>query len=395
VSDPQIPPGTPDRVAAEAAYRRAEEFFLLRNREANERAIASYAKAIEQDPTFAPAYAGLASAYCEARIRYGQPRTMMDSAIALAEKSVALDPGLARGYDAMAGAYFAKGALHKSLEVSQRAYAADPAYTDAVASIAFLFLDLGELDQAVDWSRRALALSGQSSYARAYVYRNLGRLCFMFGQHDLAEAWLRQSLTLQPSFPSAHVLLIYLSFIRGDVTAASAEAKMMLERKPDDPEALNYGADVALLERDVSRAARLLERAISLGPDSRNFYHARRAMTGLAYVLWKQGDRTAARRVFDERIARRVEEFTDGLNAWGAPYELAAIHAVLGDRVEALAWLERSVEAGWREPHLARIDVLLEGLRDDPQYERILSNLQTRVRQFKERAAELPAHSSL
>src|SRR3989304_19791 len=67
-------------------------------------------------------------------------------------------------------------------------------------------------------------------------------------------------------------------------------ARGRLEGSPDDPETLNYAADVALLRGNLAEARRLFEHAIALGHASRNLYRARRAKTGLGFVLWQQGD---------------------------------------------------------------------------------------------------------
>jgi len=393
---PEAPRGQapPDRAAAESSYRRGQESFNRRSRESNEAAILCFRQAIEQDPTYAPAYAALAAAYCEAMIRYGHPRSLVDAAIGLTEKSVELDPGLLAGYDALAFAHFARGDLRKSLEAQYKVHVLDAAYPDAIANIAYLHLDLGELDLAVEWNRRALAAESPAveSPARrglAYVCRNFGRLDLMFEEDAEAEAWLRKAVTLQPDFSSARVLLVYLHYRRGSGVRTQGEAHALLEARPDDPETLNYAADVALLRGNLAEARRLFEHAIALGPDSRNFYRARRAKTGLGFVLWQQGDPAAAQSLLDERIAIRTKEDEEGLNAWGPAYELAAIHAVLGRRPEALTWLRRAVERGWREAHLAEIDVMLQTLSGDPEYERILRDVRRQVAQMKVRAGKI------
>src|SRR3989304_402591 len=97
----------------------------------------------------------------------------------------------------------------------------------------------------------------------------------------------------------------------------------------------------------------------------------------------------AAQSLLDERIAIRSKEDEEGLNAWGPAYELAAIHAVLGRRPEALTWLRRAVERGWREAHLAEIDVMLQTLSGDPEYERILRDVRRQVAQMKVRAGRI------
>lgn len=375
----------PARAAAEAAHRRAQEQFQLRHREANERAIVLNREAVEHDASYAPAYAGLATAMCEAMTRYGRSREAVEDAVNFARRAISLNPRLGEGYDALAFALFTRGDLRGALEVQQQGHTLDPAHPNSTARIAFLHLDLGELDEAVRWNCRALEIEPRS----AYIHRNFGRLCLMFEEAWRAESWLRRAVDLDPRLSSARILLIYHLLARGERDSALAELQAMREQQPDDPETLNYAADVALMQDDLNEAQILYERAIGRGPDSRNFYRARRATTGLGYVLWINGERTAARRLIDERQAIRRKEFVEGLNAWGPPYELGAIRAVLGDPPEALAWLEHAVDRGWREPHLAETDPLLASLHGKKDFSALLERLRSRIASMK-RAAGIP-----
>lgn len=374
------------RTAAELACRLALEQFALRTREANERALDLFRQAIGHDPRFAPAYAGLASATCEAMVRYGHPRTQVDTAIELAQQSLRLDPNLVEGYGALASGYFAKGDLRQSLVAQHKVYDLKPTHPGALANIAFLHLDLGDLDDAVQWNHRALGLEPAS----AYIHRNFGRLSLMFGDDRTAERWLQKSIQLEPAFSSARILLVYLYFGRGDRQRALDETDRMLRHRPDDPQTLNFAADVALIEHDLDAAHKHYERAIAVGPDSRNFYRARRAKTGLAYVVWTLGDRTAARSLLDERLTARQWEYDRGLNCWGPPYEIAAIRAITGDPADGLVWFRRAIERGWREAHLAESDVLLAPVRDRPEFTQLLGELRVLNEQMQRRGGPLP-----
>lgn len=245
------------REAAKAACRQGQELFQLRRREANEQAVALFRRAVESDPTYAPAYVGLATAMCEAMVRYGQPRTLANEALDLALRAVSLG--------------------------------------------------------------------------------------------------------------------------RGNTAAAQEEVEVMLGHRPDDPETLNFAADVALLLGNPEQARTFYERAIDLGSDSRNFYRGRRAKTGLGYLLWVHGEREAALRLLDERREIRMREFAEGLNAWGPPYELAVISAVVGHTALALSWLQKAADRGWREPHLAETDVLLGPLHDRAELHDFLTGLRRMI----------------
>lgn len=374
------------RAAAETACRQGQELYQLRQREANEQAVTQFRRAIGLDSRYAPAYAGLAAALCQAMIRYGQPRTLVEEALALARRAVSLDPSLADAHEAVASASFARGDLRGALEAALKVHAINPNFPDATANVAFLYLDLGELVEAVDWSHRALQTEPHSGY----IHRNIGRLCLMFGMHELAAPWLGRAVQLAPAFSSARILLIYHLLSQGNVASAHEEVDLMLGHRPNDPETLNYAADVGLMLGNLEQARTYYERAINLGSDSRNFYRARRAKTGMGYLLWIRGERDAARRLFEGRQEPRMREFAEGLNAWGPPYELAAIHAVTGEAAAALDWLRKAAERGWREPHLAETDVLLKPLHARVEFHDFLTDLRRMIGDMRKRVTIPP-----
>lgn len=66
------------------------------------------------------------------------------------------------------------------------------------------------------------------------------------------------------------------------------------------------------------------------------------------------------------------------------PYSLAAIHALRGEDDEALSRLARAEELGWVEPEWPAMEPAMEGLRDDPRFQEILSWMEARQREMRE-----------
>ncbi len=108
------------RAVAEAAYRQAKDQFEKHDREANDRAIALYRRAVDADADYPPAYAGLAAALCEAMVKYGRPRDDVEEVIALARRAISLDAESVEGFEALAFATFARGDLRGALEAQLR-----------------------------------------------------------------------------------------------------------------------------------------------------------------------------------------------------------------------------------------------------------------------------------
>ena len=70
-----------------AYYRKGQEHENRVRREDNEIAVEMYKKAIELDPNYALAYAGLSRAYSQRATLLGLPRTWLDSAIVTGPES--------------------------------------------------------------------------------------------------------------------------------------------------------------------------------------------------------------------------------------------------------------------------------------------------------------------
>jgi tetratricopeptide (TPR) repeat protein len=57
-------------------------------------------------------------------------------------------------------------------------------------------------------------------------------------------------------------------------------------------------------------------------------------------------------------------------------YQIACVHAVLRERHKAMEWLERSVDTGFACWPFFRIDPHLESLREEPEFQRLVADLE-------------------
>ena len=60
-------------------------------------------------------------------------------------------------------------------------------------------------------------------------------------------------------------------------------------------------------------------------------------------------------------------------------YGLATVHAIRGERSEAMWWLREAVAMGWRYEWLLARDPLLDGLRDEPEFQRLLAEVRAEI----------------
>ena len=159
--------------------------------------VGIYQEAIAKDPSFAPAYAGLAGAYAFQSGTFGDRAGELAKMRAAAEKALQLDPLLDEAYDAL-GMAFARDAQWEQSEKSfRRAIEMAPSRSESHADFANdLLLPLGRIEEAVRESRAATKvdpLSSQSHYRLAQVLVSAGLYeeavtnCELMGTENVAE----------------------------------------------------------------------------------------------------------------------------------------------------------------------------------------------------------------
>jgi serine/threonine-protein kinase len=154
-----------------------------------------------------------------------------------------------------------------------------------------------------------------------------------------------------------------LTLARGrHLAEATAVLRRVVETNPDFVAARNQLGWVYLGAGRLQEAVAELETAVRMS-------NGRSGTGRLAYAYGRTGRTDSAlamTRVLNERF-RRESVF---------PYSVAIGYAGVGDRASALEWLERAVDE--HDPNVAlylRIDPLLDSLRDDPRFQRLLRRI--------------------
>jgi TolB-like protein/Flp pilus assembly protein TadD len=161
----------------------AYDLYLRARTEANQRdrdpaieAAGIYQRVIAKDPSFAPAYAGMASAYAASSAQgftndHAEELTSMRSA---AEKAIQLDPLLAEAHDALGMANARDGQWALAEQSFRRSIEMDPnnslTYDDYSS---WLLLPLGRIDEAVQQMRLAVKADPLSTLAQQRLASHL------------------------------------------------------------------------------------------------------------------------------------------------------------------------------------------------------------------------------
>jgi serine/threonine protein kinase/Tfp pilus assembly protein PilF len=280
--------------------------------------IGYFNQSIERDPTYALAYAGLASAYFYLSNLFMPPREAMPRVREAAERALALDDSLAQAHTCMALALvwydwdFAKGEkeFRRAIAVNANDAYSHGEYGDFLAA-------MGRFDEALVEKRRAEQLDPLSVTASWDV----GRTLFYASRYEDAIEQAKHTLDLDPSFPYVYYLEAQIEYRKGNL-----------------PQALS-----------------LMQRSMQLGG------HTQLLITMWGMMNARAGNRDEALRAIAELRARAAGTYT-------LPLFLARIYTALGNNDEAMKNLEqmyndRSESAVW-----LNVDISLEPLRKDPRF---------------------------
>jgi adenylate cyclase len=160
-----------ESLAAYDLYLKGREAYRRIDAESNKEAIRLFERALELDPDYALAWAGLADTYAQRNGRFGYPHgPSAETAEGHALKALEIDPELAEGHKALGYAYQGQGSYDDALAACLEAITHDPNYFEAWSMAAGISYQLGQYDESVRYIRRAAMLAPNEVYPR-YLWR--------------------------------------------------------------------------------------------------------------------------------------------------------------------------------------------------------------------------------
>jgi TolB-like protein/tetratricopeptide (TPR) repeat protein len=289
-------------------------------------ALDRFERAIAVDPTFAPAHAALSAVYgtlgaWESGLL--PPAEALAKAKAAAARALELDPKLAAGHTAVGYTrlHFDWNADAACREF-ERAIALNPAWVDAHHWHSHALCAAVRFHESLDACRRIVELDPLNPLMHAhvawhhYMARDFGKAL------DQSERVIR----MEPAFHWGHLFAGWALERLGRGTEAVAALK----------EALRYSSNSPVM------------------------------LAGLGHALAALHDRGEATRIAGDLVRLRGDK---GLFA----YEIAVIHAALGDNDDAFRWLASAIQerSGWIA--YLRVDPRLDRLHADSRFGRLLS----------------------
>ncbi|MDE2108344.1 MAG: hypothetical protein KGJ20_03980, partial [Gammaproteobacteria bacterium] len=309
-------------LAAYNAYLQGNAYDALQTEADTRKAIAFYTRAVELDPRFARAYAGLSSEWTDLASRFlgGAPARQANAkARAAVDTALKLAPDLAAAHTAHGWLLLnAKFDWYGSETEFRRALQLAPNDSIAKYNLGRVLATLGQLPQAINLTRKALTTDPLA----AGDYDFLSQYLVTLGRFDEGEQAIRLAIALRPEAAEFHQQLAIIEVLRGDAAAALAAA----QQEPAGP------------WREVAMAL-----ALQIGTD-----------------------RTAA----DTALKILIDK-----EAGGSAYQIAEVYAVRRDPDNTFKWLDRAWvnrDAGIQQ---LRYDPLFLRYKDDPRFKAVLKKM--------------------
>jgi TolB-like protein/Flp pilus assembly protein TadD len=310
---------------AHELYLKGRYFWNRRSTASLRKAGGYFQKAIDLDPKYALAYAGLADVHSLVPVYAGTaPQDDVPKALAAARKAVELDDRLAESHTSLGNALVSSVQLKAAEAEFRRALELNPNYATAHQWLAECLFGQGRFSESLAENERAHELDPLSLIINASYASSLAGA----GRYEEAVKQARKTLDLDPELVPGHEILGQIYEDEGKLNEAIIE----------------------------------YSKANELGPTPSNF-----AMLAHAYA--KTGRMGETRKILDKLSDLSGQQYVGS-------YPLAIVHLALGEKDEALRLLEQSfVERDILLQGLfgsIKIDKRLDPLRHDPRFQKLV-----------------------
>lgn len=322
ITDASARENSPQSMDAYLAYQKGRYLWGTRDTTAVTNSIAYFQQALDLDPKYAPAYAGMANAYAILNFYTGAQRT---------------------------------SSIDRARNAARRALELDPSLVEALATDAYIkFYYEWDWPGAETAFRRAISLDPDYATARQWYAEYL----FYMGRFQEAMLQINRAHELDPQSVVISLQLASPHLYAREYVQAIDKIQEALRLDPDFPLALY------MLGTCYEQLGRFEEAVV----EYRKIADTKLGLTGLGYAYGKSGRLQEAREVL-RQLLRDAEE--DDLSA----YHVARVYAGLGENKETFRWLTKAHAARDERLVMLRVDPKLDTLRSNPLFRDFLRDL--------------------
>lgn len=222
----------PPNPEAQELYLKGEYHWTKRTPEDLNKAVDYFTQSIVKDPSYAPAYVGLADCYNLLReFSIMPPDEAYPRALAAAQKAVELDDTSAGAHNSLAFAtYYWNWDPVTAEREYKRALELNPNFVQGHHWYATFLMTIGRVPEALDQIEQARKLDPSSTTIQA----DKGLILLHAGRVSEALALLKQLESTDPALATTHVYLAEIYFGRKDYTNFFAESKRSAQLRRDE-----------------------------------------------------------------------------------------------------------------------------------------------------------------
>jgi TolB-like protein/Tfp pilus assembly protein PilF len=318
-----------DDLEAYNLYLKGVHFNWQPYEDALKKCLDYYRKAIDRDPTFTLAYAGIGFAYVAlSALSLSPPASVLPKAKAALKKAVELDDSLAEVHGLAASlAYWYDFDWKETEKGYQRTFELYPGYAEAHSQYSWFLLAMNRFDEAI----REMKLAQELDPLRPVFYAMSVGLHRIVGKYDEAIREFHRAIELDPDIGLAyfHLGCVYI--------------------------------DKGMLDEAVSTLKKSIELVTGSGW----------AEAGLGGIYASQGEKEKASQILDELVERKKNTYVES-------FSIASLYSHLGNSDKAFEYLDIAYEErGTLMPYLnvLRASELSKEVYADPRYKKLLKKM--------------------
>jgi len=297
-----------------------------------ENAITLFQRALEKDPAYAAATAGLGEAYWR-KYQLSHEKQWADAAIETCRKAAERGPGLAIAHLCLGRAFDARGEYERATNEYRRTLELDPTSDEAYGCLATSYAKLGRLEQAEQAYKQAI--STRPSYWATYNW--LGLFYMGNARYEEAAAMFSEVVSLAPDSFTGYYNLGGVRVLQGRYADAVPLLEKSLSIRPTAAAESNLGTAYFQMRRYPESAASF-EQATKMDPKNYVFW----GNLGDAYY-WTPGRHAEAAAAYGTAIQLGTEALRVNPNDAQLLNYLATYYAMRGERKAALDRLAASL----------------------------------------------------
>jgi len=294
----QKPASRSQDLAAFEAYRTGRLHWWRRSPDELQKAITLFAKALEHDPSFAPAYAAMADSWLLLAM-YGNLTNMeaTERAMPMIEKALEIDPSSSEAFAALGLARWQIGQRDAAESALRQAISLNDDYIPAYLWLGGLLGELGRLPEQSQILQQAMAIDPLNELLAINVAGNLSSQ----GDYQAGKELLQELVSLRPDSVTLLRTMSGHAIRNGELVEGWRYADRSYALEPDSPVVIETLAGAWESLGATDKAEKLLLAGMEIAGDNFGL------RTNYFFLLLQQGRLEQAERLLNEQFGDSIE----------------------------------------------------------------------------------------